>query len=576
MMSYAGVDLPVIDPKVAAWVEKNISPAFAYEFDPSYHEAQLECLPIPPVNEVPPVRPGVLYWPTGASRWGVFHTLLTGDQLEELRTALSTASQYATGLLVLDDGRLDSEGNPVGRVETLLTMIPPKPLSGQFPELAEGEETDIGADNYRELNKLWLVTLVDERFWWWFKQPELGELNPHIEIPGTWYDYFNLIFDALDLSPTPAIPINVEFYPKPKSRWHLFHRPLPPVFDAAATATGLKVVRKLNGDVVLQSWSDALTQARDDLMPRQYAAADEVTGQQDLGDTDMGRIAGGLIDFEDLRRSVPAAVRVVWSDKSSATYYEHTLASIALAEYLSFTGRADEIAVVRIDDLNGPESTDTSDDPSIWVQAAIDWYGWRLCNWDVTFGGVAQWDGCGWQDAVYWSQGPTGMFTRVTKPPVINGAGRGMCGDASGPLFFAKITGNDGGQLYSAVEVELHPTNPDTWEVKPGGITIGEWFGHRAPSATQTPPIIPNDQVVLAKPSVRKPGHFLLTPWGGQIRVFEKDLIQVCVRCIEQMDGTFKLRTRSVFRHWRRDARDHKRTLGLATDPVTVDPCTDC
>lgn len=564
MMSYAGVDLPLVDAGLAEWIEKNISPAFAHEFDPGVDDNQMACLPIPEEYEPPPVRVGELYWPTGASRWGVFHTVVNGDQLAQLRTALSTGSQYGPANLVMDDARVDSVGTPKGTITAVgMTMLPPKPLSGQFPEVTQ---LTLAANDYRELNKLWLVTLVDDRFWWWFKQPTDGELNPHTDTDGTWSDYVGLIFTALGIA---APSFSASGYPLPKDRWHLFHRPLPLVLDAVATAIGLKVVRKLDGTVLLQSWPQALVQARDVLMPRQYAPADLITGQKDLGNTDMGRLAGGLIDYEDLRRSVPATGRVVWSDADNASFYDHSLTSLAIGEYIAFGGRTGELAVIRIDNLNGAENTATTATPSIWNQAARDWFGWRLANWDVTFGGVAQWDGCGWQDAVIWSQSASEIFTRVTKPPYVLGAGRGMCTDGIGSeFFFAKITGISG-TTYSGVEVELDPALADGWRNKPGGRTFANDKGHRAPSIRNDPPDIPVGQVVLAQASRTKPGHYMLTPWGGQIRINNKRMYKVCVRCVDTGGGVYMLRTRTVYQYERWDARDLRRSLGLNTDVET-------
>lgn len=168
--------------------------------------------------------------------------------------------------------------------------------------------------------------------------------------------------------------------------------------------------------------------------------------------------------------------------------------------------------------------------------------------------------------------GAFGMARGADGRPIIYGPGGAVGGSG---LFFAKITGNNGSTplLYSAVEVELKSADPDTWENLAGGRVIGQWKGHRAPSKNFDQPIlptIPTGQVVLAEASATKAGHYKLTPWGGQLRVNDKNFIKNCIRCLEGMDGTFTLRNRRVYRNERWDSRDLVRYLGLAADGDTI------
>ncbi len=85
MMSYNGIDLPIVTPEFSAWVAANIPPGHVFEFDTHYDSNATACLPVPPAFEPPPIRTGVLHWPTGASRWATFHTVMTGPQVAALR-----------------------------------------------------------------------------------------------------------------------------------------------------------------------------------------------------------------------------------------------------------------------------------------------------------------------------------------------------------------------------------------------------------------------------------------------------------------------------------------------------------
>lgn len=436
MMSYAGIELPTVPPKLAAWVETNIPPREVYEFSPHYDTNSMAGIPAPPPFVPPPVRPGILYWPTGASRWAIYHTVLTGEQMAEMRTVLAEGQGnggYKKADLVLDDGKTT--------LTTQMTMVPPRPLSGWFPESTDGKLPTIDLD-YREMNDLWLVTLVDTRFFWWFRQgtPTTSTFKTMVEGMIT------------ALGETATVPSTFgENYPTPKTRWSQAARPVPVLLDAACSAVGRKLVRKLDGTLEFQTWEEARDAAKNFLV-RQYelSAPSTPLAPPALSEADFARIAGGVLDYEDLRRHVPATVQVYYSTTAKQ---DKTLASLAIPDYLSYTGRVNEAAVVRIDDLSGGETSSLS---TFVTEAAGDWYGWQLANVNLVLGGLAGWDGCGWQEAVRWdANGPP--TTRVVRPPFGLGAALGVAVVSSGT---PPTPSTSDWKLGLITAVDSNPTNP--------------------------------------------------------------------------------------------------------------------
>lgn len=410
MMSYNGIDLPIVTPEFSAWIAANIPPGHVFEFDTYYDSNATACLPVPPAFEPPPIRAGVLHWPTGASRWATFHTVMTGPQLAELRLSLGATTAYPEAALVIDDG--------VDSVTAMMAMLPPRPLSGYSPYASDAYDSaspyNSTDEAYGENNDLWLVTLVDDRYFWWFIQDT--------ETIGTtsWETVFTAILGGLGLSTGGAAVLGLG-YPKPGKRWAVRSLPLPLLLDAAATAVGCRVTRDmLSGVVSIQSWRSARSQSRT-LYARQFDS-----GTLELGDSDFARVAGGAYVGQDLRRTVPASVTITPNDDGSDPSTV-TLASLAavLPYFNGLTGRPGESVMIRTD--NGETLTD-----AMKAQIASDWYGWQLADVDLTLAGISPWDACAWQEAVSWEHRGGKAVTRITRPSFPLGAARGLCRSPGG------------------------------------------------------------------------------------------------------------------------------------------------
>lgn len=179
----------------------------------------------PPV----PFTPNVLYWPTGASRWacGWFAVDESG----------ATAARLgATGAdLIITDG-----------IQSITTTMYPLPL---IPLHRVTTDT-LG---------LYLLPLVDERYFWWGKHGTITVT----EGTTTWAGLYGEIATALDILLTVDTVASEHLLP---SSLHSQKRgPLPPLLDRVAFSCGQKVVRGLNGSVATMNAQTSLDLHRQNL-----------------------------------------------------------------------------------------------------------------------------------------------------------------------------------------------------------------------------------------------------------------------------------------------------------------------
>src|SRR5262245_23720750 len=139
-VSWGGVDLTP-SPFALAEVERWWHVHRITEFDyPAYFQGGLHHLPVPYPPRREPPRIGVLHWPNSASRWATCHLLATGEQLERLQKLSGPQD------LVFSDG--------TNSVTARMFRLVARPVS------------------QRGTNELYLITLVDERYYWWGGNPE--------------------------------------------------------------------------------------------------------------------------------------------------------------------------------------------------------------------------------------------------------------------------------------------------------------------------------------------------------------------------------------------------------------------
>lgn len=501
-LSYGGVKLPVWNSSAAGWAGRQI-PLSEYMplEDATGYAYDLWHLHLKTPFPQPDTEIGTLRWPTGASRWAVGHFVVTAAKLDAIRLLVG-ASNAPQDLVMTDQ----VTGNTL---TTSLYMLPPRPLlvGTRLPTSTETERqaTADGA--------LWVMTLVDERFYWWQK---MLTIDP---VPASWTALVEEVADALGVTiPTPTVPAA---WGSPTDRYLVNNAPACLILDSAAEAVGLKFVRGTDGTYLLQSWNAAKTASEG--FYAAYTAA--VTTGDFIG---RGRVrGGGRLASGDIARTAAGRVRIVFGRNVSGSIaagqyeitktlsgYTHDAGDLVLsAEYgfqasgmLGHTARFTADAYAEFAS-GGDVPSNLSTLTGLAHQAAYDWYGWQLPDIDVNLAGIIPWGKDAYADQVKWTYDEDRVETRVRRKPyfdanvygshgVVAAAGDG--GDDASILVVLSDWDTSGTFVkYSAVEVEA--SGSVTYAVRSGGRT----FSHasdplysernlRVPPTGESAPGVPN------------------------------------------------------------------------------------
>jgi hypothetical protein len=135
--TYSGISIPITTPQVEQWFEQYLPISGIVESGSSDWVGR-DAAALPTAGEpfFDPIRLGVLYWPTGATRYAYFHTVINSSKLDEIRATFGSSS--VTKTLQLGDD-----------VSVPMYMLPARRLAH-----VESKEED----------HLYLLTLVDKRF----------------------------------------------------------------------------------------------------------------------------------------------------------------------------------------------------------------------------------------------------------------------------------------------------------------------------------------------------------------------------------------------------------------------------
>ena len=128
---------------------------------------------------------GSLYWPTGASRFGCGFFLTTSEYLEKLPGfdvgGNSDPLDTTGGIRHMVNGvipnrakgykhhqlKIKTSDQYAQQTSFKMWMLPPRPLF-QLRDETMNPETEIVAQfPIRHKNSLWIIPLVDDRYWWW-------------------------------------------------------------------------------------------------------------------------------------------------------------------------------------------------------------------------------------------------------------------------------------------------------------------------------------------------------------------------------------------------------------------------
>lgn len=368
MLTFAGVDLSPLTPALSDicdrwWIKE--APALwdwpGYEMDRFHH------LPIPPKPSKEPAPLNTLVWPSGASRWATFHSLVGGTQATAIENAVDVFSPTPADLVISDPDNGET-------VTTSMFLVGFRPVFVQ-----------------ESAQQLWLITLVDERYWWW-----MNDLSFSFTAGDAWDTLLYNLAAATNTGGAITVGSVSTAYGTPSpARWGIAGRPIPLLIDAAAKTVGMRFIRNLDGSVRYIGYanSESLEQNR------------FTQNQSEL-------VMGGRLNVLEITGNIPASVITsFWGDNQLRL--TTTLASLALSPYGAITGVANTYGWIAAD-MNA--DAPGGDQALYAAQAAQDFYLWRLSTTDATFRGIRNFDPTGQENRIEWEYQPGRSSRTETEP----------------------------------------------------------------------------------------------------------------------------------------------------------------
>lgn len=322
-------------------------------------------LPIPNWPPRPRLRLNQLYWPTGATRWALGIFLVDAETVDKLSGGAGSARTFK-----MYDGVQDA-------FEAEMYALPPRPITVEVNETEEA--------------RLYLLPLVDVRYYWQFQHAESITLDDESDWTLSGDLDIASKFDAIeesDVEDAYGIPDADEMARD--------YENAAAILDAVAWSTGRRVVRWPDGTIKMESPADAEEQLD--------ANIEELTP--------WFEIAGG----EFTPGPVPAEVWVAFPKLVDHIPVSTKLYKVAKTP----TGDAAEIPTVdgthhtvhstawaRIDLVADIDSTPANDSflDALAAQLAEDYYAWRTRVFDRTFQGVKAWQPTGFDDHTLYTFG---------------------------------------------------------------------------------------------------------------------------------------------------------------------------
>lgn len=317
-----------------------------------------------------PPRPSLtinqLYWPTGASRWAIGFFLCTDQVKRQLFNTGSSQALNSPAAFVFDDGLQP-------RFEAELYLLAPRPVTVEI-EGAAGQ-------------RLWLLPLVDERYWWQYKHIEAVELDDE----STWELDGDLgLIDALGVEIDEIAAADSD-YGIPDEELSRAYENAALTLDALAWSTGRRFVRWPDGTCKLLT-----------------AGASESQHQLNLDAEPWFMIAGGALDAWQ----VPEAVRVCFPRLADHIPCPHKIYVVDKAAPSDAMTVPNTFYVVHAAAWARRTDSDLSTVPdnSSWLNALAeqirdDYYDWLGLAYDYTYQGCKAWKPSGHDDHVLYTFG---------------------------------------------------------------------------------------------------------------------------------------------------------------------------
>lgn len=201
------------------------------------------CLPYGPLPN-PQIRIGDWYYPWGACRWSVFRGLATSTQVKYM---LAATGGYRPATFSMKCEPIGAQGFVGAQVDQAVsTIFPTTPspyhLESSMYLLPPRSLADYG----NNFDGLYLVTLVDERYYWQHVTAQL-----HVTKDSTWNDLIQLLASRLGfVIGEVSIPEFLGYRePEPDSPLWAAEQNAAVLLDAVAFNVGDRIIRQFDGSI---------------------------------------------------------------------------------------------------------------------------------------------------------------------------------------------------------------------------------------------------------------------------------------------------------------------------------------
>ncbi len=271
----------------------------------------------------------------------------------------------------------DLDGSTDTSVHSIdMYLLPPRQVTGRKQ------------DGDAEKGDLWLIPLVDERYFWQF----ISVADPAVTTSTSWATLFSTLGTALGSTITVASTVDSAYLKPDPTDFNRKYDNAALLLDAAAWSVGRRVVRRIDGDVRVESLSIAPTILSANL------------------DKKWRMLAGG--DFSDMGGDVPEKVLVTFRKikqyllQSDNKLYTSETSAPSGTRFIA--GKKLTIHCAAYADYNTSDvlQNGTALD-ALAAQIKTDYYGWAAKDYDYCFAGIADWTPSGYDDAILWAFGRT-------------------------------------------------------------------------------------------------------------------------------------------------------------------------
>jgi len=341
---------------------------------------------LPRPNWPAPPRPRLnsLYWPTGATRWARGYFLATEEAKDQIVAAAGNESSGQMTKIKLKMGDQGEDDDPEDHrwiLEADVWVLPPRPISS----LDAGQQSG----DYEETT-LWLIPVVDDRYFWQYRNVD----DFSVTTSTTWANLIDTLETALGLSsPIDHDTVDVEYLNPDPIEFTRRRDNAAVLLDAVAFSVNQRVVRQLDGSVTMRNYGNASADLDENLNREWRFAAGAIFSSHHGGIP-----AKTLMTFpEYIDRIIKQGGELRTKENDAPNGTKGTASS--RRKVVHSTCYAD------MPIAGGSTPDNDSKLSGLASQWNTDYYGWLDKKFDMTFVGMFEWEGTGYDDAVLWEFG---------------------------------------------------------------------------------------------------------------------------------------------------------------------------